>query len=131
MKRNKYNTKQKELILNIVRKKQKEFTIKEIYEELNTKVGLTTIYRLVDNLVSEGYLEKFMGESNTTYYGYIEKCMEENHFYLKCDRCGSMVHIDCDCINELSSHILSKHKFKPNKEHIIFNGICEKCSREG
>ena len=130
MKRDAYNTKQKELILDIVKKEKREFTIKEIYNDLNKKVGLTTIYRLIDKLVSEGYLEKFAGKSNTTYYGYVEKCSEENHFYLKCDKCGIMVHIDCDCIKELSNHILRKHKFNPNKEHIIFNGICEKCSKE-
>ena len=62
-----------------------------------------------------------------TYYQYLGKCNHENHFYLKCDKCGEMKHIDCDCILELSEHIHKEHKFIPNKEKIIINGICNKC----
>lgn len=122
-----YKTKQKDIILNIIKKKEQEFTIKEIYEEIKDEVGLTTIYRLVDKLVEENILNKTIGIDNTTYYQYLEKCNNHNHFYLKCDKCGNLVHVDCDCIEELTSHIANKHKFKPNKEHIIINGLCNKC----
>ena len=35
-------TKQKELVLEVKKKKKNDFTIKEIYEKLNKNVGLTT-----------------------------------------------------------------------------------------
>ena len=124
-----YNTKQKEIILNVIRKQTNEFTIKDIYNEVSDNTGLTTIYRLVDKLVEDGTLSKFIGKNNTTYYQYLEKCDCDNHFYLKCDKCGEMIHIDCDCIGDLSHHILENHKFILSKEHIIINGICNKCSK--
>lgn len=124
-----YNTKQKDLILNIIKKQNKEFTIKEIYENIKNEVGLTTIYRLVDKLVIDGVLSKTINKNNITYYNYLESCNEDNHFYLKCDKCGSLKHIDCDCINELSNHILKNHNFITNKENIIINGICDKCRK--
>lgn len=40
-----YKTKQKELILDVIKSFKNDFTIKEIYEKLNQNVGLTTIYR--------------------------------------------------------------------------------------
>ena len=123
----KYNTKQKDMILDVIKKEQKEFTIKDIYNSLEGAVGLTTIYRLVDKLVIDGLLDKHISKDNITYYQYLEECDKENHFYLKCDKCGSMIHVDCDCIEELSDHISSKHKFKLNKEKIIIGGICNKC----
>ena len=123
-----YNTKQKDIILKLIKKQNKEFTIQDIYERLKKEIGLTTIYRLVDKLVSEGYLNKFIKENNTAYYQYLEKCEHHNHFYLKCGKCGTLIHIDCDCINELSNHIFDQHKFVANK-NIIINGICEKCMR--
>ena len=126
-----YNTKQKELILSVIKKHKKEFAIKDIYSELNNEVGLTTIYRLVDRLIIDGYINKYISKDNTTYYQYLNKCDEENHFYLKCDNCGDLVHIDCDCINELSNHIFKHHKFKPSKDHIIIDGTCEKCINKG
>ena len=122
-----YKTKQKDIILNIIRQQKNSFTIKDIYKELKGKVGLTTIYRLIDKLVEENKLNKTISSDNTTYYQYLCDCDEENHFYLKCEKCGNMTHIDCDCIEELTSHITKHHKFKPNKDHIIIDGICSKC----
>ncbi len=126
----KYNTKQKDIILDAIKKEKKEFTIKNIYNSLDGVVGLTTIYRLVDKLVIDGLLDKHISKDNITYYQYLEECDKENHFYLKCDKCGSMIHVDCDCIEELSHHISSEHKFKLNKEKIIIGGICNKCMRK-
>jgi len=126
-----YNTKQKDIILNTIKNYTKEFTIKDLYKKLNENVGLTTIYRLIDRLVKENKLSKYIGKDNITYYQYLEECHEDNHFYLKCVKCGDMVHIDCDCILDLSNHIVKKHHFEPSKEHIIINGICEKCNRKG
>ena len=125
-----YNTKQKEIILNTIKKQKHAFTVKDIYNEINTKTGLTTIYRLVDKLVEEKQLNKFISDDNTTYYQYLEKNKKKNHFYLKCDKCKDIFHIDCDCINELSNHIINNHKFKLNKENIIIKGICDKCQKE-
>ena len=126
-----YNTKQKDTILEVIQKQRKEFAIKDIYHELNGKVGLTTIYRLVDKLEKEGHLKKINHQDDTFYYQYLEECNEENHFYLKCDKCGNLIHIDCDCINDLYEHISHKHNFKLNKENIIINGLCSKCTKGG
>lgn len=38
-----YKTKQKELILDVIKSFKNDFTIKEIYEKLNQNFGLTTI----------------------------------------------------------------------------------------
>lgn len=123
-----YKTKQKELIINIIKSINHEFTIKDIYNSLNNKVGLTTIYRVIDNLVNENYINKRIDKNNITYYDYLEKCDNENHFFLKCNSCGNLTHVDCECINDLYNHINKNHKFKLNKENIIINGICNKCS---
>ncbi len=124
--RSSYNTKQRSVVLDLIKNVNREFTINELYEELKGSVGLTTIYRLVDKLVLEGLLTKEVRDNNH-YYLYVEKCNLDNHFYLKCDKCGKLIHIDCDCIKELTEHICNEHSFIPNKEHIIINGICSKC----
>ena len=65
-----YNTKQRDIILNVIKQQHKEFKIKDIYNQLNGKTGLTTIYRLVDKLVEENKLSKYIGKNNITYYQY-------------------------------------------------------------
>ena len=126
-----YNTKQKDIILYAIKQKRREFTIKDIYNQVEHKTGLTTIYRLVDKLIQDGRLSKYIGKDNITYYQYLEECNEDNHFYLKCEHCGNVIHIDCNCIEKMSTHIFKKHQFKLNKEHIIINGICNKCISKG
>ena len=125
-----YKTKQKDLIFDAIKKEPHEFTVKDIYDGIKAEVGLTTIYRFIQKLEKDGTLKKVIGKDNKTYYQYLEKCEKENHFYLKCENCGDIVHIDCECIKDLSNHILKNHKFNLGKEHIIINGICEKCSED-
>ena len=125
-----YNTKQKDKILSVIKNIKNEFTIKDIYEKLEGQIGLTTIYRYIDKLVNDGIVNKTISDDNVTYYQYLEKCDHDNHFYLKCEICKDMKHIDCDCINELYNHIKDEHSFKLNKEKIIINGICKKCLKE-
>ena len=111
MKRNNnYKTKQKEMIIDTI-KGYTSFTVKDIYNKLNKEIGLTTIYRLVDKLVNDGLLMKTIGKDNVTYYQYLEECNEENHFFLKCEKCGELEHVDCDCIESLSNHISKEHEF--------------------
>ena len=123
-----YNTKQKDLILETIKKYDKEFTIKDIYNRLGNKIGLTTIYRLVDKLVEEKRINKTIGQDNVTYYQYLEECDHDNHFYLKCDKCGSIKHIDCECIEDLSNHIFKEHNFTSDK-NIVISGLCGKCNK--
>ncbi len=128
MKRDSYKTKQKDKILEEIKNINHEFTVKDLYNKLNHEVGLTTIYRLVDKLVMDKVLNKYIANDNTTYYEYLNKCDHENHFYLKCLKCSCLIHIDCDCIKELENHISEEHKFNMNHENIIINGICQKCN---
>ena len=129
-KRESYHTKQKDVLLRYIKDKKNEFTIKDLYEGLNKKIGLTTIYRYIDELAECGRVSKYIGQDNITYYQYLEECHEENHFYLKCDVCGNLIHVDCDCINELSNHIVSIHHFKIVKEPIIIHGVCCNCNEQ-
>ena len=126
--RESYNTKQKDKIINTIKKHHNDFTIKDIYKELNEEIGLTTIYRFVDKLVIEGRVNQTIGKNNTVFYQYLEDCDETNHFFLKCESCGVMEHIDCDCIGELSNHILKEHNFSLT-DHVIINGKCKKCGK--
>ncbi|MBQ3475323.1 MAG: transcriptional repressor [Bacilli bacterium] len=122
-----YNTKQKDIILEVIKHKHTDFTIKDILNELNGRIGLTTIYRLVDKLVNEGTICK----DSKGNYQYLGKCDKNNHFFIKCENCGKLEHVDCDCITSLWDHIYNEHKFLPTKDQIVINGVCAKCDGKG
>ena len=121
-----YKTRQRDLILATVKKQTKAFTAKDLYADLEGKIGLVTIYRFLERASADGLLLTF-SENNTTFYQYSPPCKKTDHFYLKCDHCGRLEHIDCKKIQGLTSHILTKHHFKPLKDHLIINGLCENC----
>ena len=101
-----YRTKQKDKILTLIEKQKQAFMVKD------------------------GTLNKTIGEDHNTYYEYLANCDCCNHFYLKCQKCGTLIHVDCDCINDLSLHISKNHKFTVLNEHIIINGICNECMKK-
>ena len=129
MKRNTYSTKQKERLLEVIRNYNSDFAINDIYNVLNKEIGLTTIYRYLDELIKEERVKKFTKNKKVIYH-YIEECHHDNHFYLKCNKCGEMIHIDCDCINEFIDIVKNNHNFYINTKNIIIDGTCNKCYKE-
>ena len=124
-----YNTKTKQLVLEEV-KKLNSFTANDIFKSLdasNNHVGLTTIYRSLDDLEGKGIITKYYDDSKKAYYKLIENCQSVVHFYLKCVKCNKIEHVDCQCIEDFKKHILNKHKFSANFENIVISGLCSKC----
>lgn len=127
----KYLTNNKKNIMDYIKRINGSFNSQKLYEIMhnnNEKVGLTTIYRYLDELEHNGVIKKFYDNKNIANYEYLEKCDHNNHFYLKCNKCGELIHIDCDCIIELQEHIFKKHNFKSDNKNIIIHGLCKKCN---
>lgn len=127
--RDTYKTKTKELVLEKV-KTLNSFTANDIFKSLDddkNHVGLTTIYRSLDDLEQRGIITKYYDDSKKAYYKLIENCQSVVHFYLKCIKCNKIEHVDCECINEFEDHIALKHKFSANFENIVIQGLCAKC----
>lgn len=130
MARDTYNTKTREIVSEEIKNFNNGFTIKELKESLDKKeikIGLTTIYRALEKLLDDGIVKKYFDENNITHFKYVMDCTSERHFYLKCDKCNKMYHIDCGCIDDLSQHILKQHKFSIDTRNIILSGLCNSC----
>ncbi len=134
MKHTIYKTKQKSAILHCVETMgDRHFTIDSLCEVLSKKgetVGRTTVYRFVERLSDEGILRKFiMPQGESCCYQYVGDgghCRE--HFHLKCEKCGSLIHMDCDEMRELAEHIKSHHGFNLNPLKTVIYGVCEGCT---
>ncbi|MBQ8741312.1 MAG: transcriptional repressor [Clostridia bacterium] len=136
MKQTNYKTKQKTAILQCVKNMgDKHFTIDALCEILiknGNAVGRTTVYRMLEKLSEDGILRKFVmpqGESSCyQYVGDHNHCHE--HFHLKCEKCGSLIHMDCDEMNSLAEHIKSHHGFSLNPLKTVIYGVCEGCAEK-
>lgn len=128
-----YKTKQRALVERVLRDNAgRHLTAEEVAELLENQgshVGRTTVYRCLEKLIEEGSVQKYTasaGESACYQYLAGENCHE--HFHLKCTGCGRLIHIECEHIGELSSHIAAEHGFTVDKLKTVLYGLCEECA---
>lgn len=92
-------------------------------------VSESTIYRYLTKLCEDGKAISYKpsGESGRVfqYTGLHTHCSE--HLHLQCQRCGRLLHLDCDFMSELLSHLESEHGFLLNCEGSLFYGLCRRC----
>lgn len=125
----KYNTKQKESILECIKENSEEYmTIQKLYDELkkkSQKVGLTTIYRNLDKLEAENEIVAInIAGYNGTCYKYLS---DKKVFYIKCEECGNLVPIQCPELSSLYVHLQEEHHIQINPVKTMFYGRCESC----
>lgn len=133
-----YKTKQREYVLNAMQESgRRHVTAAELVHMLQDSgksVGLATVYRNLEQLVEEGLVRKYtLDERTGACYQYVGKngaC--QNHFHLKCVRCGELFHVDCAYMNDLGTHLLKEHDFAIDHTKTVLYGVCGKCrEKEG
>ena len=131
-----YKTKQQDLLFSYLNEMQgKHFTAEDVrthFAEKNISIGIATIYRQLEKLVAEGKIQKyFIDEHSAACFEYAgEKCNpEEQHFHLKCEVCGKLIHMECEEVEELSEHLKTEHGFALNPFRTVFYGICKDCQK--
>lgn len=136
MSSNGYTTAARTKILEYLRANSNvSINVSDIHEYLHSvghDVNLTTIYRYLDKLTAEGSVMKYNGEKGTcAVYQYAKpdhRC--EEHLHLKCVHCGTILHLDCGFMEEISEHIKAEHGFTIQCRNSIIYGVCERCSKK-
>lgn len=127
-----YNTKNKIKILNCLKENSyRHLTIDQIVELLDNQIPLASVYRIIDSLVLEGLVRKYVIDNNTSAcFQYIENSEEHNHFHMLCTKCGKLIHLECDEVNHLLKHIENDHDFKIDITKVTLYGVCADCQKE-
>ncbi|HHW68893.1 MAG TPA: transcriptional repressor [Tenericutes bacterium] len=136
MKKNNYNTKQRQIILNFIKNNNNEHLniddINTYLKKSGYNIGKTTIYRFLELLVEKGEVRKFfIKNGQPACYQYInnfKKC--DTHYHLKCTECNNLLHMDCDYFNDVDTHIMEEHGFVIDKSKVVLYGKCERCVME-
>ena len=129
----KYNTKNKTEVIEMLKENvDKHLTILEMEEILskrNKRIPIATLYRIIDSLLKEGKIKKYVIDDKAACFQYIGNSIH-NHFHLICSKCGKVVHLKCDEVNELVEHISCEHHFKVDESKVNLYGICKDCLGE-
>ena len=126
----KYNTKQKNELLDFFKENKDEcFLAKDIIKNSSISLGEATVYRTLSRFVEEGLLKKFISPGGSgAYYQYNEKSHGcDSHFHLKCVKCGTLFHMDCSFLKDMTSHIEGEHGFSVDNSKTTLYGTCKNC----
>ena len=105
--------------------------IRDYFAHQDQPIGTATIYRQLERFVEDGTVRKYLLETGDSacyeYVGEGSGCSE--HFHCKCERCGRLIHMDCEELKEIREHLLTHHGFEWNSGKTVFYGICDQCRK--
>jgi Fe2+ or Zn2+ uptake regulation protein len=124
-------TNQKLIILDFLRKTKIHPTAEQVFLEVQKKlpqISKATVYRVLDNLVSEGVIKSITNKDKTGSPTRFDG-NEKNHQHFICNNCGEIIDLYND---KIKKYLDGQQKFI--KEGIAdgfeinFYGRCKKCS---
>ena len=126
-----YNTKQRQEVLELIYEfKEQHISAEMLLEEINKrglKISRATLYRVLDLLVEEGILTKMFIENKMSACYQLCNSNNHHHFHLVCNKCGKLIHLDCDEVDNLINHIADEHDFSVDASRVVLYGLCNNC----
>jgi len=122
-------TKQREVILEVLRNTKTHPTADWIYNEVRKKmphVSLGTIYRNLKTLSEHGEIQELAFGSTQSHFD----ANAVNHYHFVCEKCGAIEDIDLDLISGLEERVAEKTGNKVFSHRLEFYGICADCAED-
>jgi len=122
-------TKQREVILRVLRTTNSHPTVDWIYDEVRKEIphiSLGTVYRNL-KLLREGgeILEVDLSGTFSRFDG-----NPDNHYHFRCEKCSRVFDVDEPVNTELDERVARKTGFKVSHHRIEFRGLCQECQKE-
>ena len=115
-------TKPRQLILDVFQNEDKPINAETIYERLNRKIYLSTVYRNLEFFLEKNIISR-ISINNTSYY-YINKT-DHKHFMV-CLGCHDMFEIPCNHLDD--NKLVGNHQdFKVISHELTVYGYCGIC----
>ena len=130
-----YRTRAQEAVLNYLKATiGTHHTVSEIkahFSGQDQPIGTATIYRQLERFVEDGSIQKYtLGPGGSACYAYVGDRQCNVHYHCKCEVCGRLIHLNCDELAEIRSHLLEHYGFSWNAGKTVFYGVCEDCRKE-
>ncbi|MDD3172949.1 MAG: transcriptional repressor [Herbinix sp.] len=125
------NTKQKQIILSILKEADRPMSINEIYVQVIIslpKIAKSTIYRNIDILLEQNLIDKYHLNDNEIFYRIKENRNEHKHFVI-CDGCKKVFDLPTCPIHDLEN-AMEEEGFIIKDHQIQISGICKTCAQK-
>ena len=133
--RSKYKTKQREILLDYLESVPGVHVtagdVCEYFKSQGAPIGKSTVYRHLESLVDEGLINKYVIDGNSpACFEFIRPESHEHNevcYHCKCEKCGKVVHLHCEELEEFQVHLFKEHSFRMDPVRTVFYGLCEQC----
>jgi Fe2+ or Zn2+ uptake regulation protein len=125
------NTRQKQLILTILREADRPISINEVYSQVVLSlptIAKSTIYRNIDSLLSQNLIDKYHFNNNEVFYRIKTDTNEHKHVVI-CDDCKKVFDLPSCPIHALED-AMEEEGFIIKEHQIQINGICKSCAKK-
>ncbi|WP_373898532.1 Fur family transcriptional regulator [Haloimpatiens sp. FM7315] len=126
-------TPQRRAILStMINNEGKHLTVEELYDLVKDQcpeIGLATVYRTVQLLEQFGVVSKLELDDGCSRYELVHKDENHTHHHLICTKCGRVIEVKDDLLEDLESSIEKMYNFKIYNHSLKFYGLCEKCKK--
>ncbi len=128
-------TPQRRAIINILlENNDRHLSSEEIYDlvrENCPEIGLATVYRTMQLLDEIGVISKLnLDDGCIRYELALNKSESHNHHHLICKKCGKIIEVEDDLMDNVESEIQGAYKFKILDHDVKFYGLCEDCNKD-
>ncbi|MCR5654861.1 MAG: transcriptional repressor [Lachnospiraceae bacterium] len=133
--RSSYKTKQRDILLQYLETVPAVHItagdVCEYFRSQGAPIGQSTVYRQLERLVDEGLINKYTIDANSPacfeYVGPDHHAAETVCFHCKCEKCGKLIHLHCDELEEIEEHLYKEHGFRMDPFRTVFYGLCDDC----
>ena len=122
-------TKQRQVILEELRKLNTHPSADEIYKVVRRRlprISLGTVYRNLEILAQMGEIQKLELSGSLKRYDWDTN----KHYHIRCVRCNRVENIPIAPLNQLEDELYEATVFEIIGHNLEFTGLCPKCSKE-
>jgi Fur family transcriptional regulator, ferric uptake regulator len=88
-------------------------------------VGLSTVYRTLQQLATNGDVDALIRDDGETVY---RRCTTEHHHHLLCRSCGRTVEVTGPTVEDWADDVAAQHGFTQISHTLEIFGVCGDCA---
>ena len=104
------------------------WSIDQLHEAVRGALGgadYSTVFRAVATMEREGVIRRIDLGDGKAYY----EAGDDHHEHVRCEACGRVAEVPGCVLQDATSGVQSSTGFLVTSHHLVFSGLCPKCSR--
>lgn len=118
-------------VVELLGRQQCCLTAQEIFDQLRgegRRVGIASIYRTLDQLSRDGFVQRVDLGSGTARFEPIHAGGEHHHHHLVCDDCGKVEAFADDELERALHNVEVETGYTIAGHDVVLRGVCDACS---